>query len=413
MVRKNIIAIHRWPDKFADYDGFIDSDKYRVSYLVNSSGKKGINPESNLTGQVFELDDLTQIDTLLQCSRKIIEEFGPINKIIALSEKDLTQAAVLRTELSVPGMQKNQVQFFRDKVAMKRKVKKGNLRVPEFVDCKNSLNTLAFVEKIGYPVILKPKDSSGSQGVHLIHNDEQLRITLQIINISNYECEEYISGSIFHIDGLVHAKEIIFSTVSKYLNTCLDYNNGKPLGSVAIDDRFLKNKLLHFAHRVLTVLELDNSAFHLEIILQDEREPVFLEIAARVGGGGTPILINDLYGINLVQEWIKMEIEEFCGLNPINKLILGGDLLIPEPRETPCKVIQCKQLKGTIATLYKEILPESGEILDGNGGYNHISGTFFYKGNSSKEIEADMEKTISSFEIKYEKLEKFKTLVHS
>lgn len=405
MERKNIIVIHRWPDNFVDYDSFIDSNKYLVHYIVNSSGKRGINSDSDLAGKIFELDDLNQIDALTKCVQEVIAEFGEIDKIIAPSESDLIQAAQLRTKFAVQGMQADEVKFFRDKVAMKTKVKKGGLPVPKFIDCENETNTLSFVETIGYPVILKPKDGAGSEGVNLIHDQQQLENVLKQINLTNYECEEYVSGSIFHIDGLIYNKELIFSSVSRYLNTCLDFNDGKALGSVILDDQLLQDKLVYFARETLAVLELNNSAFHLEVILKDEREPIFLEIGARVGGGGIPFLIKDIYKINLVQEWMKIELEKFGKLNKTNKLIIGGFLMMPEPRETPCKVLHCKKLQGAIATLYKETLPEPGEILDGDGGYNHISGTFFYKGNSSKEIEADMEITMNSFEIKYERVE--------
>ncbi|MEH2079516.1 MAG: ATP-grasp domain-containing protein [Nostoc sp.] len=405
MSLKNIIVIHRWPDNFVDYDNFIDSNKYLVHYIVNSSGKRGINAESNLVGSLFELGDLTQIDALIKCTEEIIAKFGKIEKIIAPSESDLIIAANLRTKFTVPGIQESQVQFFRDKVAMKTKVKQGGVTVPEFIDCEDEIKTLKFAEKIGYPVILKPKDGSGSEGVNLLHNQEGLAIFLKKINIANYECEQFIPGTIFHVDGLVSHQEIIFSSVSKYLNTCLDFNDGKALGSVMIDDELLRKKIVEFTQKVLATLELNNSAFHLEIILKDELEPVFLEIGARVGGGGIPFLHKDIYEINLVQDWMKMELEDFSGLHQTNESIIGGFLMMPEPRETPCKVLKCKELKGTITTLYKEVLPEAGEILDGEGGYNHISGTFFYKSNCSQEIIADINKTINYFEIKYEKVE--------
>lgn len=378
---KRIIIINRWSDDFADYQKFINHKDNLVSYIVDGEGRKGINADPELISEIFEVEDLSDINEMYKCSLEMVKKYGSVDKIIALSEFDLEQAASLRTLLSVPGMNQDQVKIFRNKIEMKKRMRGANLKTPDFVDCIDKQNTINFANQIGYPVILKPKEGAASRGVYLVKEVNQLEKILDSVNLLEYECEEYIQGPIFHIDGLVKDNEIVFVKVSKYINTCLEFNKGKPLGSVIIDNTSLNNKLVTFTNETLKALELDNSAFHLEIILKEGVEPIFLEIGARVGGGEIPFLIRDIFGIDLVEEWVKIQLGTFSGLQPQKDGSYGGFLMIPEPQESPCKVLGSQSLMGRIPTLYKEIIPSLGEILDGNGGIPKLVEDFYMRVN--------------------------------
>jgi Biotin carboxylase len=150
----------------------------------------------------------------------------------------------------------------------------------------------------------------------------------------------------------------------------------------------------------LRALEITNGAFHLELIEDRNGELHFLEIGARVGGGEIPFIMHDLFGVDLVGEWLRIEVQEPpIDLSGANRIEVGGFLMIPEPEEVPCRVIYCTSLKATVPFLYREILPQPGEIFDGGGGYSHISGRFHFQGPREARIEASIHQAIAMFEL--------------
>lgn len=58
---------------------------------------------------------------------------------------------------------------------------------------KKECETLeSFIERIGFPIVLKPRKSSGSIGFHCVKNLDQLNSLLHEINIEEYVVQEYI-----------------------------------------------------------------------------------------------------------------------------------------------------------------------------------------------------------------------------
>lgn len=406
---QTFVILHRWPNQFMQFQNLIDHKANRVIYFCTEGGKQGIESYIDQATDVVVFEDLTDLDELRKHCREVIDRHGGIDRIIAMSEYDLAPAAQLRTEFGVTGTQAHQVVLYKDKVEMKKRMKRDNLRAPEFFDCQNADEIRQFAQKIGYPLILKPKTGASSHGVVLVRSEDELEKALPTIDFDDYECEEYIEGPIFHIDGLTHKGELIFSSVCRYFNTCLAFLDGVPTGSILEDDQARVAQLTAFAADVVKSLELHNSAFHLEVIMKNGVEPVFLEIGARISGGELAFMVEDLYGVHLGEEWLKIELGLFQGLNVEQKYPCGGFVLIPEPRDVPVEVIHAPSMVDQIDEMINEILPQPGDILDGNGGYLKISGRFMFRGENGAQIEQAFQKTIDRFKLEYKPLSSVKS----
>jgi hypothetical protein len=194
--------------------------------------------------------------------------------------------------------------------------------------------------------------------------------------------------------------ELLFHTVSRYINTCLSFNDGVPLGSVLLEASELRTAVVRFAAAVLQALELRSGAFHLEVILGPGDELYFLEIGARVGGGEIPFLGQALFGLDMMRAWVDIELGQDAEyLRSIDSERMGGFLMIPEPRSVPAKLVSVSSLAGKIEGLLKETLPPVGHVFDGKGGYEHISGRFLFAGDSPRAVEAAIRGAIAQFSI--------------
>ncbi|WP_227746896.1 MULTISPECIES: ATP-grasp domain-containing protein [Paraburkholderia] len=311
-------------------------------------------------------------------------------------------AARLRNSFSIPGDLPDQVVRFRDKAVMKYDIAAAGLRVPRFA----ALEDLGFpdaeeINAMRFPVIVKPRTGAASVGVRRVDTRAQFDALWPTLPIAGYECEEYIEGTIYHVDGFVLDGAFVIARASRYVNTCLEFAQGKPLGSVMLDPGPLNDALLTFADASLRALALVNGPFHLEII-RGRDGLYFLEIGARVGGGEIPFLFRDLYGVDLFALWVAQQSGDEARFTAQTQAAFaastscarGGFLMLPEPIG---KVFVDAQLPQGIAALYETVLPKQHHLFDGAGGYDTILARFRYRGASEHEIAVAIHATLRDF----------------
>jgi len=403
-----IAIIHRFGDYvlggFVNYSNVIHHSDNRVVYFVNHRGRKDIEAYADQAAAIHELENIEDYEALEAAAAETVNTYGSIDLLLAMSEFDLIHAAKLRTKFGIPGISEQQIALYRDKIVMKERMRRDGIRVPAFLDYSSADEAVEFASRTGYPLILKPKLGAASQGVKKAADESELRDMLAVIekagDAGNYQCEEFIHGPIFHIDGLIQSGQLQFIAVSQYVNGCFAFSQGMPNGSFIVTDRLeLKERMTGFTEKVLHSLELRNGCFHLEVIDRNGAEAVFLEIGARMGGAETPFLTQDLYGVNLCEEWIRIELGTFTPLEVTKTDAHGGLLQFPEPPGVPVEVISVTSLLGVIPEIYHERIPAPGEVMDGKGSYYHISGRYMFRGDSEAQVEQAIHRAIDSFRI--------------
>ncbi|PLT44695.1 ATP-grasp domain-containing protein [Paenibacillus sp. FSL W8-1187] len=405
---RKIAVIHRFGDVvlggFVDYSRVIDHSRDQVAYFVNARGRKDIAAVEPLAAEVHELAELEAYEPLRAALSDASARLGGFDLLIALSEFDLSHAARLRSELAIPGVGLDRISLYRDKIVMKERLRRDGIRVPRFLDGADEEAALAFARETGYPLIVKPRRGAASQGVRRAEDERQLREALRAVHeagmAGDCQVEEFVAGPIFHIDGLVKDGELAFYAPSQYVGGCLGFAEGRPNGSFIVTDRQeLRDRLQRFTEETLRSLELTDGCFHLEVIDRDGREAVFLEIGARMGGAETPFLTVDLYGVNLCEEWIRIELGTFEPLQAPQEGVHGGLIQFPEPPGTPAEVVSVSSLLGVVPEIYDEWTPQPGEILDGKGSYYHISGRYRLRGESEAAVEKAILRAMGLFRI--------------
>jgi hypothetical protein len=391
------LVLNRWTDDFSRYEDFIDHREYNVAYVTVPAHAERIPP--GLAAHVEVVEDVADRAAVLGAAERCRDAVGPIGRVVALSEFDLLMGAEVREHLGVPGYTVPEIRRFRDKIEMKQAVRDAGLRVPVHADLDDDDATSRLTRQPGFPVVVKPRGGAASVGCEIVEDAETLARLRDERRGRNHECEEYVSGPIYHVDGLVSEGRLLFAKAWRYINTCYDFANGRALGSVMLEDASAQ-PIIGFARRVLGALGLRRGAFHLEII-EDDRGLCFLEIGARVGGGEIPFVIRDLFGVDLVREWLRLELggaDEGGAFGPgrsPTQQPLGGFLMLPEPvgyrlaaRNSPGK---------EIAGLYDSVLPEVGHVFDGEGGYERLLGRFRFRAETSADVEAAIHRTQATY----------------
>lgn len=232
---------------------------------------------------------------------------------IALDDFDVEHVAALREHFRIDGMGVTTAQYFRDKLAMRMKAKSAGISVPEFSSLFHDADINAFADSVVPPWLVKPRSEASATGIKKINNKHELWQHIHSLgeHRDHYLVEKFAPGDVYHIDGLNHNGEVIFSRASQYLDTPFEVAHGGGIfrshtleaGSAE------EEELLEFNKKVMQAFGMKHGACHTEIIKsKEDGQLFFLETASRVGGAHLAEMVQMASGINLWYEWAKIEI---------------------------------------------------------------------------------------------------------
>src|SRR5579875_745166 len=410
-MRRHILVINRFDNESGRYHRYIDHAAHAVSYITNRSGARPV--DHAVAEAVVTVDDLSDYEEVQRQAKVLAGRYGDFDCVLALSEFDIELGAVLRELLKVRGPDSVDVRRWRDKVTMKELLAAAGLRVPRFRLVTSPGEIREFAAEVGFPVVLKPRAGWDSQGIFVVKSPVTLDSLIETEQLDQYECEEFIQGQMYHIDGVAQNGRVRTMRSSRLTATCLDFALGNVFGSVANDDAHLEDRLRSYTQQVVDALRMGTSAFHLELFRTPvpagyegtHGDLVFLEIGGRVGGAQIPYIWRDVYGIDLVETWVRMILGDSPDLPDVGVgTEAGGYLLMPEPPVRPCRVLSVARQMGEIPTLYAEVLPSPGDVLSGTGGAKETAGRYRYRAPSSAPIEAAIDATVAGYRLDWEPL---------
>lgn len=393
----------RWDFKLIRYEDEIDHKLHQVSYIVNPRGRSGVTAPAG-SYQLYTLDTLSDAALYRPLLDRLVRERGPIDRLVVFSESLQDVAAELRDQFGIPGNGVEANRLGRDKLVMKQRIAAAGLRAPRFtaVTADGSDAALAFAAATGYPLILKPVDGQASSGVRKIADERSLRAELASLPDGvTLDLEEFIEGTLFHVDGLIDsAGQVVFIVPSQYVNPCLDFTQGAPLGAAMLDPSTpLHAEVRAFATACVQALGLKGGPFHLELFRTEAGELVFLEVGARVGGADVPYIIHQASGINLFDEWLRIIVGKEPQPMPAPALI-GAWLMFPRPAMLPARVESVSRFDGEVGSLYRQLVPACGDVLENEDGYSSMqAGRFLFCSRSAQEVSRDMATIMRDFSL--------------
>lgn len=305
-----IAILHRIPYHKVGYHQVIDHERHEVVYLGSAAQLADIPPEARHEKVV--LQGGSREEAILHA----MAQFKPMDQVIARSEYDLLTAAKARERFGIPGRGVAETLLVRDKIAMKQAAMAQGIRVPRFMEAAPAASgDIRLLMDWRGAVVLKPRDGASSVGVEVLSGVDALQARLKAMTpaeLSGYEIEEFIPGSIYHVDGLMQAGQPLSMMASEYLGTCLEYVAGKPFGSLQLVP---DPDLYRWATAPITAVGIGDGSFHLELIASADG-PVFLEIGARAGGAEVVRCHELKTGVNLHHGDISLLINGDIGSVP-------------------------------------------------------------------------------------------------
>jgi hypothetical protein len=310
----NILVIHRIPYQRIDYARGIDHTVHDVTYL-GSRDLLATLPGSLHCARIERSGMGTLVEETLAWLESRPTNAAHFERLIALSEYDLLDAAQLRERLGIPGARPVDVRPVRDKIAMKEAVERVGLRVPRYLPLAKFIEGGVKPEWHG-KTVLKPHSGASSEDVVVFsspaaaqsavgaRSSGAAKLDTGALDLDSYEIEEFISGDILHFDGLISDGTLLAMSASIYVGTCLGFAQGLPLGSSHIPVDALARD---WVPRVLAAVGIRNGSLHLEAI--DDGDLVFLEVGNRVGGADVVPTFELATDVHLPSEELRILID--------------------------------------------------------------------------------------------------------
>jgi biotin carboxylase len=174
------------------------------------------------------------------------------------------------------------------------------------------------MERVPPPWLLKPRTEASAVGIRRIHDPEQLWRALDELGDrqSYFILEKFVPGDIFHVDSIVSEGKVVFSAVHRYGRPPIELMQGGGVFTTRTVDRESPDwrELTAFNRGIAPGLGMVRGVTHAEFIrAHEDGRYYFLEIAARVGGAFIADLVEHATGINLWNEWARIEAANLRG----------------------------------------------------------------------------------------------------
>ncbi|MGC9500383.1 ATP-grasp domain-containing protein [Streptomyces sp. WG7] len=397
----HIVVLHRWRDRHAHYEDYLDHRTHRVTYVTTRLALDSVPAGAAAALVVPATDDTAAV---WRAVTELRARFGPPARLLALNEGDLDTASVIRDRLGCAGQTPAELARFRDKLTMNQLVSGARVPTPRFADAPDEHAVRAFADRHGLPVVVKPRRGTASRGVVRLDSPADLP-RLRALPSEPRLVQEYCPDDIVHIDGLWTGDRLGPWRASRYVNTCVDFTQGQALGSVEIDDPELLDPLGEFTARVAGALSSEPWVFHLEAFVgtrADGRPAIrFLEAGYRVGGAEIPFVWREVHGIDLMRAAADIQLGRTPDLPVPERWRTGGWLLVPSPVPPPCRVVghDLPAPQDPAEAPYAVVVPEAGRVIPRVGGYEHVGARFRFRGDSSGEVEKAVLRTAAQFRL--------------
>ncbi len=240
----------------------------------------------------------------------VVEKYGVNALVTAATDKPLVMMARVAERYGFPFYSIETAQWSTDKYQMKQRFLEGG------VPCARG-RLIAKAEEAGdlhYPLIVKPRDNSGSRGVKLCRNKEELQEALQeALQYSHFNTvlvEEYIVGQEFSIEGLHYEGKNEVIQFTEKTTTEFPYNVELAHKQPANLTEEQKNEIRVLVSKIANCMHFENCPSHTELKI-NERGIFVIETSPRLGGDYiTSILVPLSTGINVEDQLLSIALGE-------------------------------------------------------------------------------------------------------
>jgi hypothetical protein len=311
----------------------------QVGALVTGIGTAPLQSyDSELQSWMYgyeQVSSTASVEAITQAVRTI-QQRGPwVHKLESTVEALMLPAAEARQRTGIPGMSVEQTTIVRDKYQMKQFLQAHGVRCAQSAEVGTLEEARAFVERVGFPVIIKPLAAAGAAGTWRADDLSSLLHAIRESGMSparKMAMEEFITGHEGFWDTLTCNGRVVYEQICHYYPNVLEAMRTRDCSPIVMVTNRMDasgyGELKAFGRKVLSALQLQTTPTHMEWFY-GPKGLFFSEIGARPPG----VRVWDLYcaanEFDLYVEWAKAIVHGDCDPRPTRRYSAGMVALRP------------------------------------------------------------------------------------
>jgi hypothetical protein len=363
----------------------------------------GINNIYTKTTKDYVVDSYNSIT--LELVKSVFSNFNIIAVITDQDDYAVKLVSNLSEHLRLPGISATSSALFTDKSKMRLFQSVHGYDFPRFRLLENIEMFHDYSDELRFPLVLKPLDGKGSNGVFKLQSFIELTNKYQVaINSSQYASvliEEFIEGTEFTVEGFKFDNKHVSLAISKKTH----YPDHPTIAKSLKFDYFFNQSMSEFLvmHNEMIMLSgLEFGITHSEYIYSNNKY-YLVEFAAR--GGGTNIssrIVPAISGIRpqvlLINKLLNCNLD--YSNNAISKIVLLEFLRFDENRIVK-GIIGCEQILEYDFVIDFSLSLTVGIIVPSLSSDSSRHGYFIITGNDDHDIEFKKNLVIRSLKVTY------------
>jgi biotin carboxylase len=230
--------------------------------------------------------------------------------VTSSSEDVVAAAATVAAALGLPGPAADAITRCRDKEAQREALAAASVSVPRFVGASTVEDAAAAADDLGLPVVVKPVAGSGSVGVRLCKDLDEVRAHAALLLANTVNERGTAVPPRLLVEELAMGPEVSVEAFDGRVVGVVRKHVGEQPWFVEIGHDFpAPHESVGGADAAtvaaLGALGLTVGPAHVEVKLT-AGGPVVIEVNPRLAGGNIPELVRHAWGVDLVTETVRM-----------------------------------------------------------------------------------------------------------
>lgn len=276
-----------------------------------------LNPElkENLH-EYYKVSNLENYDEVYRGVAFLIFKYGPIDWLESNNEYWLERDARLRTAFHITsGFQEEDIPRIKYKSKMKEYYRNVGISTARYYLVEDREGCLEFIDKVGYPVVVKPDNGVGASQTYKLSSDEELDDFLQKKTPDvSYIMEEFVYAEVNSYDAIIDSHgEPLFETGNVTPMSIMDIVNNQD-NSIYYILKELPSDTRQAGRATVKSFGVKSRFVHFEFfrLLKDQKglgtkgSIIALEVNMRPCGGFTPDMIDFAHSTNVYKIWADM-----------------------------------------------------------------------------------------------------------
>ena len=253
------------------------------------------------------------------------------------------------SQLGLNGLSYDAARLVTDKSLMKDAFVRGGVCSAAHKTVYSCDDAIVAANEIGFPVMIKIVDKSGSRGITRVSNVDELIEAYwygkKITNSDHMIVEKCIDAREIGVDAFVQNGELKFFFPHDKLMYRTN-RTGIPQGHIApielcdelYDEIYLQTKLS------IEALRLDNCAVNMDVFITDDNKVYVIEATGRCGATGIPEVISAYTGVNYYKVMLSNALGESVSLGDYERQSCAvASLLLFSEQSGALNYIKCNE----------------------------------------------------------------------